>query len=152
MKLFNQKQLAIFLLCALALPFPVFGFLLVAGGGETALPLAPAIAMHSYGVLCASFFAGIQWGVHFCKRTEDSVYLLSFFTLVFAWLSLLSPGTVTGLLVMLASFLLSWIEEYRLSRQRVTTAWFWQVRCISMVLIVISLLLTISVVASAGVS
>lgn len=152
MKFFNQKQLAIVLLCALAVPFVVFAYLLVAGGGESVLPVAPAIAIHSYGVLCASFFAGIQWGVHFCKRTEDSVYLLSFFTLVFAWLSLLSVGTATGLTVLLVSFLLSCVEECRLSRQRVTTAWFWQVRCISMVLIVSSLLLTISVLAGAGVS
>lgn len=152
MKFFNQKQLAITLLCVLAFPFVGFGFLLVAGGGDSPLPVAPAIALHSYGVLCTSFFAGIQWGVHFCKRTDDSVYLLSFFTLALAWLSLLSPGTVIGLAVILVSFLLSWVEEFRLSRQRVTTAWFWQVRCISMILIVLSLLLTISALAGGRVS
>jgi hypothetical protein len=152
MKFFNQKQLAITLLCALAAPFVIFGFLLVAGGSASPLPVAPVIAIHSYGVLCASFFAGIQWGVHFCKRTEDSVYLLSFFTLVLAWLSLLSPGTITGLVVILVGFLLSWVGEYRLSQQRVTTAWFWKIRCISTVLIVLSLLLTISALASGRVS
>lgn len=148
MKLFNQKQLAITLLVLLALPFPLFSFLLLAGGGDSTLPVAPVIALHSYGVLVTSFFAGIQWGVHFCKRTEDSVYLLSFFTLVLAWLSLLSPGTIIGLTMILSAFVLSWIEECRLSRQRVTTAWFWQVRCISTVLIILSLALMIVVIAA----
>lgn len=148
MKIFNQKQLAITLLVLLALPFVIFSFLLVAGRGGSTMPVAPVIALHAYGVLVASFFAGIQWGVHFCKRTEDSVYLLSFFTLVLAWLSLLGPGTIVGLGVVLLAFILSWIEECRLSRQRVTTAWFWQVRCISTVLITLSLALTIAVIAA----
>lgn len=151
-KLFNQKQLAITLLGTLAAPFVVFAVILVGGFNVAAMPMPPAIALHAYSMLCATFFAGIQWGVHFCKRTEDSVYLLSFFTVVLAWLSLLSPGTIKGLTVMLLTFLLSLVEEYRLGRQRVTTAWFWRVRCISMVLIVATLLLAISVLAGGEVS
>jgi hypothetical protein len=148
MKIFNQKQLAITLLVLLALPFVVFSFLLVAGSEVSALPIPPVMALHGYGVLVVSFFAGIQWGVHFCKRTDDSVYLLSFATAMLAWLSLLRPGTVIGLLVILVTFVLSWIEECRLSRQRVTTAWFCQVRCISTALIILSLGLAIGLVAA----
>jgi Protein of unknown function (DUF3429) len=147
MKIFNQKQLAIALLFLLTLPLVIFAALLVAGGGDSRLPTVPVMAVHGYGVLVASFFAGIQWGVHFSKRTEDSVYLLSFVTLVLVWLSLLSPGTITGLIVLLCAFLLSWLEEFRLSRQRVTTAWFWQVHCVSKIMIVSSLLLTIYAIA-----
>jgi hypothetical protein len=152
MKIFNQKQLAITLLCAVTAPFVISGFQLLAGSSASLLPVAPAIGLHFYGVLCTSFFAGIQWGVHFCKRTEDSVYLVSFFTLVLVWLSLLSPGSIAGLTAILVGFLLSLAEEYRLSRQRVTTAWFWQVRCISTAIAVLSLLLTISALASGRVS
>jgi len=151
-KVFNQKQLAITLLGMLVAPFVIFSLMLVTGSTISFIPMRPVIALHAYSMLCATFFAGIQWGVHFCKRTEDSVYLLSFFTVVLAWLSLLAPGTVTGLAVMLLTFLLSLIEEYRLSVQRVTTAWFWRVRCISTILIVASLLLTISALAGGEVS
>jgi Protein of unknown function (DUF3429) len=148
MKFFNQKQLAITLLAVIAAPFVIFCFLLLASKYSTLVPVPPSMAMHNYGVLCISFFAGIQWGIHFCKRTEDSVYLLSFATLVMAWLSLLGPGTVWGLGVLLFAFVLSWLEEYRLSKQRVTTQWFWQVRCWSMLMIIVSLFLTIAVLAT----
>jgi hypothetical protein len=144
MKFFNQKQLAITLLGVIAAPFVIFCFLLLASGYGKLLPMPPAIAIHGYGVLCVSFFAGIQWGIHFCKRTDDSVYLLSFFTLMLAWLSLLGPGTIWGLSLLLVAFILAWMEEYRLSKQRVTTQWFWQVRCWSMLMIIVSLLLTIA--------
>ncbi len=148
MRYFNQKQLAITLLGVIASPFVIFFFLLLGSRYSSLLPVPPAIAMHSYGVLCASFFAGIQWGIHFCKRTDDSVYLLSFFTLLLAWLSLLGPGTVTGLSVLLVAFVLSWLEECRLSNQRVTTSWFWKIRCWSTILIILSLLLSIAKLAS----
>lgn len=143
MKFFNQKQLAVALLGLLAVPFLYFSFPRLPAGSEQSM-FSPELALHGYSVLVASFFAGIQWGVHFCKRTEDSVYLLSFSTIVLAWLSLLMPGSAAGLSVMLVVFLLSWIEEWRLSRQRVTTAWFWQVRCVSTGVICLSLLLSVS--------
>ena len=147
MKLFNQKQLAITLLGAIAAPFVIFCCLLLGSRYSNLVRVPPALAMHGYGVLCVSFFAGIQWGIHFCKRTEDSVYLLSFFTLVLAWLSLLGPGTTAGLSTLLVAFILSWLGEYRLSAQRVTTQWFWQIRCWSMLMIIVSLILTIGVLA-----
>lgn len=143
MKIFNQKQLAITLLVVMVLPFVVFSVWRAMGHEGLTFPVPPVLALHTYAVLCASFFAGIQWGVHFCKRTNDSVYLLSFFTVLLCWLSLLSPGTSLGLGLMLLAFVLSWVEEYRLSQQRVTTAWFWRVRTISTVLIALSLLLMI---------
>jgi hypothetical protein len=145
MKFFNQKQLAIALLCFLAFPFVFFTFLQVTGGNWfTGYPVSPTAILHSYGVLVVSFVAGIQWGVHFCKRTEDSVYLLSFFTLVLAWLSMYSPGTIAGLAILLIAFILSWVEEMRFSRQRVTTLWFWQVRSGSTLVIGLSLLMAIA--------
>jgi hypothetical protein len=150
MKIFNQKQLAITLLIVMVLPFVIFSVWRVIGDEGTAFPVPPVLALHTYAVLCASFFAGIQWGVHFCKRTHDSVYLLSFFTVLLAWVSLLKPGTSFGLAVMLLAFILSWIEEFRLSQQRVTTAWFWRVRTVSTILIILSLLLTISALESTG--
>lgn len=152
MKIFNQKQLAITLLVVMALPFLIFSVWRAAGVGIGPLPIPPVLALHTYAVLCASFFAGIQWGIHFCKRTTDSVYLLSFFTVLLAWLSLLSPGTTFGLGLMLLAFMLSWVEEYRLSQQRVTTAWFWRVRTVSTILIALSLVLTILALQSTEVA
>jgi len=73
---------------------------------------------------------------------------LSFGTLVLAWLSLLRPGTVAGLSTLLAAFVLSWLEECRLSRQRVTTQWFWQIRCWSTMMIIVSLVLAVTALAS----
>jgi len=147
MKFFNQKLLAITLLGVIAAPFVIFCGLLLGSRYSTLVPVPPAIAMHKYGVLCVSFFAGIQWGIHFCKRTEDSVYLLSFFTLLLAWLSLLGTGTAAGLSALLVAFILSWLGEYRFSVQRVTTQWFWRIRCWSMLMIMVSLILTLSVIA-----
>lgn len=150
MKIFNQKQLAIALLVVMTLPFVIFSVWRILGdhGTRAAFQMPPVLALHTYAVLCASFFAGIQWGIHFCKRTSDSVYLLSFLTVLLAWLSLLSPASSFGLALVLLAFLLSWIEEFRLSQQRVTTAWFWQVRTGSTILIALSLLLTISALES----
>lgn len=147
MKVFNQKQLAIVLLLAIALPFVFFAFLLVTCTEAAWLDFPPVIAFHSYGVLCVSFFAGIQWGVHFCKRTEDSVYLLSALTLTLVWLGVLDTGGIIGLSLLLVGLLLSFAVEYRLSVQRVTTGWFWQVRCVSMALILVSLCLALYSVA-----
>lgn len=139
MKIFNQKQLAIFLLCAIAVPFVLLAALLVTGVRPAFLPVSPALALHGLGVLCIGFFAGAQWGVHFCKRTEDSVYLFAFFLLVFAALSLLDAGGSKGLAVLVVIFMSSCAIEWRLSRQRVTTLWYWRTRCVCSLLIVLSL-------------
>lgn len=55
-------------------------------------------------------------------------------------LGLLDAGGTTGLVLVLLAFLLLWIVEYRLSRQRVTTAWFWQLRSAATVVVSVCLL------------
>jgi hypothetical protein len=129
MKVFNQKQLATTLVGLGTVPFVVLTFLIVAAV-ENALPLpaSPGLILHVYGVIIASFVAGLHWGIHFCKRTNDSVYLYSSFIAFLLWCSMWAAGSALGLVVVLLGFVLLWVEEYRLSVQRVTTAWFWQLR------------------------
>lgn len=128
MKIFNQKQLAIALVMAGAVPFVLLALLVVFPESGIQLPARPALMLHVYGVIIASFVAGLHWGIHFCKRTNDSVYLGSSFIALLLWLSMASAGTAIGLALVLAGFLLLWLQEYRLSMQRVTTAWFWRLR------------------------
>lgn len=132
MKLLNQKQLAMALTVAGAVPFLILAVLVLLGQ-PLQLPLqprpfAPALILHMYAVIIASFVAGLHWGIHFCKRTADNVYLFSSAIALLLWFSLLFAGSTAGFALVLLGFLLLWVVEYRLSLQRVTTAWFWQLR------------------------
>ncbi|HWK53593.1 MAG TPA: DUF3429 domain-containing protein, partial [Hyphomicrobiales bacterium] len=120
----------------------VAGGLLVATGARPAfLPVAPALLLHLYAALIAGFVAGMHWGIHFCKRTSDSVYLFSSVCIFLLWLSFLWAGEVAGLALVLLCFVLLWIAEYRFSQQRVTTVWFWKLRNLVSAIAVISLAL-----------
>lgn len=128
MKIFNQKQLAMLLVGLGAVPFLVLAPLAVVAEPPQFLPAAPALILHTYAVVIASFVAGVHWGIHFCKRTADSVYLHSSLIALLVWMSMLAAGTAVGLAMVLSGFVLLWIIEYRFSAQRVTTAWFWRLR------------------------
>ena len=128
-----------------AIPFVALTLMMVMA---TPLPLSvsPAIALHLYGVVIASFVAGMHWGIHFCKRTKDNVYVHTSIIALVLWCSLLLAGTAAGFAVVLFGFLLLWFEEYRFSVQRVTTAWFWQTRNRVSAAVVLSLLIAIVLV------
>lgn len=143
MKLLNQKQLATTLVVLGTVPFAVFTAALAGLAPPFPLPASAALMLHVYGVIVGSFVAGLQWGIHFCKRTNDSVYLSSSFVVVLLWCSMLAAGTVAGLAIVLLAFALLWLEEYRFSLQRVTTAWFWKLR--SAVTFVVVLCLVVSI-------
>jgi hypothetical protein len=143
MKLFNQKQLAMSLTGLGAVPLVIGGLLVVTQTNLDFLPAASALVLHVYAVIIASFVAGMHWGIHFCKRTNDSVYLLSSFCALLLWLSFIWFGQAMGFALVLVSFALLWIVEYRLSQQRVTTVWFWQLRNVVSAIAVVSLLLAI---------
>jgi len=143
MKIFNQKQLAMTLTVLGAVPL-VFGAVCVfAGLSPDFLPAEPVLMLHAYAVVIASFVAGMHWGIHFCKRTNDSVYLISSLVALLLWSSFWFAGKPAGLAMVMAGFLLLWVEEYRLSKQRVTTVWFWQLRNIVSAVVVCALLLAI---------
>lgn len=132
MKLLNQKQLAMALTAAGAIPFLVLA-VLVYLDKPLLLPLqvqpfSPALILHIYAVIIASFVAGLHWGIHFCKRTADNVYLFSSAIALLLLVSMVFAGSTAGFALVLLGFLLLWMVEYRLSLQRVTTAWFWQLR------------------------
>jgi hypothetical protein len=143
MKLINQKQLATVLVVLGTLPFLFFTAQLI--GLAPALPVsaAPAVMLHVYGLIVGSFVAGLHWGIHFCKRTNDSVYLYSSFVALLLWCSMLAAGTGIGLALVLLSFIFLWFAEYRLSVQRVTTAWFWKLRSAVTALVVLCLALAV---------
>jgi hypothetical protein len=144
MKLLNQKQLATTLVVLGTVPFVVFTAA-IAGLSSlaAALPFPPAIMMHVFGVVIGSFVAGLHWGIHFCKRTNDSVYLYSSFIALLLWCSMWAAGTAIGLALVLLGFVLCWLEEYRLSVQRVTTAWFWKLRTAVTAVVVLCLAVSI---------
>lgn len=143
MKLFNQKQLAMTLTGLGAIPLVVGGLLVVADAKLEVLPAEPALVLHIYAAIIAAFVAGMHWGIHFCKRTNDSVYLLSSICALLLWLSFLWAGEALGFGLVLIGFVMLWLEEYRLSQQRVTTVWFWQIRNMVSAVAVLSLLLAI---------
>lgn len=143
MKLFNQKQLAMTLTGLGAVPLVVGGVLVVADAEIAFLPAAPALVLHIYAALIAGFVAGMHWGIHFCKRTNDSVYLLSSVCALLLWLSFIWAGQALGFGLVLLTFAMLWFEEYRLSQQRVTTVWFWQIRNMVSAVAILSLLLAI---------
>ena len=147
MKLLNQKQLATTLVVLGTIPFVVFtaaiAGLPLRAALATALPFPPAIMMHVFGVVIGSFVAGLHWGIHFCKRTNDSVYLYSSFIALLLWCSMWAAGSAIGLALVLLGFVLCWLEEYRLSVQRVTTAWFWKLRSVVTAIVVASLAVSI---------
>lgn len=145
MKVFNQKQLAMLLMGMGAVPFFVLALLMLPGAPAHLLPAPPALILHLYAVIIASFIAGLQWGVHFCKRTNDSVYIYSTLTVLLVWLSMLWAGNRAGFALVLGGFMLLWIIEYRFSVQRVTTAWFWRLRSIITAVVCACLLLAIVV-------
>lgn len=128
MKVFNQKLLAIALVGMGAVPFVILTALIPTQASLEFLPASAALLLHTYAVVVATFVAGLHWGIHFCKRTGDSVYLISSFIALMLWCSMMLAGTAAGFAIVLLGFLLLWVEEYRLSVQRVTTAWFWRVR------------------------
>ena len=128
MKLLNQKQLATTLVVLGTVPFLYFSALLAGLPALVPVPAAPALMLHVYGVVVGSFVAGLHWGIHFCKRTSDSVYLFSSFVALLLWCSMLAAGSGLGLALVLLGFILLWLVEYRFSAQRVTTAWFWKLR------------------------
>jgi hypothetical protein len=150
MKFFNQKQLSITLLGLLVAPILFFSFVQATGGDFFAKPgVPPSLILHLYTVVVTSFLAGIQWGIHFCKRTDDSVYLISFLMVVLTWVSLSWPGAMPGLALLLVVIVIGMIEEWRLSQQRVTTLWHWQTRCVCSGITILSLLLALSDLAVA---
>jgi hypothetical protein len=128
MKILNQKQLATALVVLGTVPFVVFTAQIIGLAIALPLPASPGLMLHVYGVIIASFVAGLHWGIHFCKRTNDSVYLYSSFVALLLWCSMWAAGSAIGLALVLLGFVLLWLEEYRLSVQRVTTAWFWKLR------------------------
>lgn len=144
MKLLNQKQLATTLVVLGTVPFVVFTAA-IAGVSPlaAALPFPPAVMLHVFGAVIGSFVAGLHWGIHFCKRTGDSVYLFSSFVTLLLWCSMLTAGSAIGLALVLLGFILLWLEEYRLSVQRVTTAWFWKLRTAVTAIVVLCLTLSI---------
>lgn len=141
MRLFNQKQLAMTLTGLGTLPLVVGGLLVAVGARPAFLPVDPALLVHLYAALIAGFVAGMHWGIHFCKRTSDSVYLFSSVCVFILWLSFLWAGRALGLCLVLLCFVLLWVVEYRLSQQRVTTVWFWKLRRLVSAIAVISLAL-----------
>jgi hypothetical protein len=143
MKLLNQKQLATTLVVLGTVPFVVFTAAIAGLPVLLAFPAAPALMLHVYGVIIASFVAGLHWGIHFCKRTSDSVYLYSSFIAVLLWCSMWAAGSTLGLALVLLGFVLLWLEEYRLSVQRVTTAWFWKLRTAVTAVVVVCLAVSI---------
>src|SRR5688572_25662975 len=115
MKLLNQKQLATTLVVLGTVPFVVFTAAIAGLPALSSLlsfPAAPALMLHVYGVIIASFVAGLHWGIHFCKRTSDSVYLYSSFVAVLLWCSMWTAGSPIGLALVLLGFVLLWLEEY----------------------------------------
>ena len=143
MKIFNQKQLAMTLVVLGTVPFVALTGLILAANTTFPLPASPAIMLHGYGVVIGSFVAGLHWGIHFCKRTSDSVYLYSSFLAFLLWCSMWAAGSAIGLALVLLGFILLWLEEYRLSLQRVTTAWFWKLR--TGVTVIVTLCLALAV-------
>lgn len=143
MKLLNQKQLATTLVVLGTIPFAAFTVALAGVDVPVPLPAVPALMLHVYGVVIGCFVAGLHWGIHFCKRTSDSVYLSSSFVALLLWCSMWTAGSALGLALVLLGFALLWLGEYRLSVQRVTTAWFWKLR--SAVTAVVVLCLAISI-------
>jgi hypothetical protein len=143
MKLLNQKQLATTLVVLGTVPFVVFTVAVAGFAAPLPFPAAPALMLHVYGVIIASFVAGLHWGIHFCKRTSDSVYLYSSFIAVLLWCSMWVAGSTIGLALVLLGFVLLWLEEYRLSVQRVTTAWFWKLRTAVTAVVVLCLAISI---------
>lgn len=143
MKLLNQKQLATTLVVLGTAPFILFAAAVAGSAMPVSLPAAPALLLHVYGVIVASFVAGMHWGIHFCKRTNDSVYLYSGFVALLQWCSMLAAGSTIGLAAVLLGFVLLWLEEYRLSVQRVTTAWFWRLRTAATAVVVLCLAVSI---------
>jgi hypothetical protein len=141
MKFFNQKQLAISLLFMSALPFPALVIMYITG--QQSAGFSPALLLHVYTVVLVAFTLGMQWSIHFCKRTDDSVYLFSALLLILMLYSLYRLGQTGGLVLALLGVILTWFIEFRLSRQRVTTVWFWQSRCLVSLIAVASILLVI---------
>jgi hypothetical protein len=146
MKLLNQKQLATVLVIIGTVPFVFFTLALAGGDYPVPFPTTPALMLHGYAVIIGSFVAGLHWGIHFCKRTSDSVYLSSSFVALLLWCSMWAAGTPVGLALLLLAFVLLWLVEYRLSVQRVTTAWFWKLRCAVTAVVVLCLALAIVLV------
>lgn len=143
-QLVNQKQLATTLVVLGTVPFVALTGLIVTATTTFPLPASPPLMLHVYGVIIGSFVAGLHWGIHFCKRTSDSVYLYSSFVALLLWCSMWTAGSAIGLALVLLGFILLWLEEYRLSVQRVTTAWFWKLRTV--VTAIVTLCLALSVV------
>jgi hypothetical protein len=143
MKFFNQKQLAVSLLLLSALPYPALVIRYLSGPPDGTPD--SVLLLHVYTVVLVAFVLGMQWSIHFCKRTEDSVYLFSALLLILMLYSLAYAGQTLGLGISLLGVVLTWLIEYRLSRQRVTTFWFWQARCLVSLVAVIGLLLVILV-------
>ncbi len=143
MKLFNQKQLATILVVLGALPFVILTVLIITDNSSLLLPASPPLMLHVYGVIIASFVAGLHWGIHFCKRTSDCVYLYSSSIALLLCCSMWAAGSMAGLALVLLGFLLLWVEEYRLSVQRVTTAWFWKLRSIVTAVVVMCMALAV---------
>ncbi|HEY0964141.1 MAG TPA: DUF3429 domain-containing protein [Pseudomonadales bacterium] len=146
MKLLNQKQLATTLVVLGVVPFAVFTLALAGVTFPLQLPTSPALMLHVYGVIIGSFVAGLHWGIHFCKRTNDSVYLSSSFVALLLWCSMWAAGSAFGLALVLVAFALLWLVEYRFSVQRVTTAWFWKLRSTVSAVVVLCLAMSILLV------
>jgi len=145
MKLLNQKQLATLLVILGTVPFVVFT-LALAGLTPLRFPTTPALMLHVYGVIIGCFVAGLHWGIHFCKRTSDSVYVSSSFVALLLWCSMWAAGSTLGLALVLLGYALLWLVEYRLSVQRVTTAWFWKLRSAVSAVVVLCLAVAILLV------
>src|SRR5690606_35003813 len=106
MKLLNQKQRATALVVLGTIPFLMFTAAIAGLPAPLPFPAAPALMMHVYGVIVASFVAGLHWGIHFCKRTSDSVYLYSSVITLLLWCSMWTAGTTIGLALVLLGFVL----------------------------------------------
>jgi hypothetical protein len=146
MKLLNQKQLATALVIIGTVPFVFFTLALAGVAYPIQFPATPALMLHGYAVIIGSFVAGLHWGIHFCKRTSGNVYLSSSFVALLLWCSMWAAGTRMGLAILLLAFVLLWLIEYRLSVQRVTTAWFWKLRCAVSIVVVLCLAIAILLV------
>lgn len=82
----------------------------------------------AYGAVILSFLGGITWGLAVTReRKPDPLYLASMAPFFAAWVALLLPR-FPGLLLLMAAFLGSLINDFLLKKAGLSPGWFFSLR------------------------
>ncbi len=103
-----------------------------------------ASTLTAYAAVILSFLGGIQWGmavnlIDSAPRSARNIFLLSVVPSLLAWAMLLLPEPRSRIVVAIFLFAFLWVIDALLNVQKLIPSWFFKLRSMITVIVIVSL-------------